>query len=400
MLSSIPTPTAPVPADAFEIQTSGTLSSHRRAYFYQRPQFDVIQAHHWWRIERELGLERPGVVVGFAYNPLYAEHDGRYYQVVREGGGTSRRLDRPADCFYGPSARRSVGTHNRYHEWQYSRHATPADWEAAWEHARGLCPKVVQLLPSQLQAAWPAWSRLRPMGCPVVMTSEVLDAVTREMAATLFTKVVDKMRCWDGGLGFFECRVGRKHVYDELAYVEEVGGTLVSTDLFNFVHPFLRYANGDDATLADGGCRCGVYGRYFVEFRGRICQRVVLGSLPVPGRAIAEDVMRFLTYGYLPSALASEAFRVRHPSHPFADTHVRWQLYQRPDLDFEFRYAGDLTPEQVACLDEAARFIVLRQGDLPRGGLDAAVVGQRLETVRCDDLGGKAKNLSVISEAR
>jgi hypothetical protein len=206
------------------------------------------------------------------------------------------------------------------------------------------------------------------------------------------------MRCWDGGLSFVECREGRLHCLDELCLAEVIDDTLVSTDFFNYIHPFFRYANGDDAELAEGPCDCGIFGRYFPAFHGRVCQRVVIGGESLPGTALIEDITNFLYFGTLPSFRATNALAKQYPNRPFM-VHVRWQLRQRQDGDFEFHYSGDLDAAQLACIEAGVRFIVLREGDLPAGDLDQREPsGQQLDFVRDDSLGDSIKNLSVVSE--
>jgi phenylacetate-coenzyme A ligase PaaK-like adenylate-forming protein len=80
------------------------------------------------------------------------------------------------------------------------------------------------------------------------------------------TWVCDHMRSWDGGATFFTCRHGTYHLMDNLSWVEEVEGRLVSTDYFNLASPFLRYWNGDFCSLEDSYRRCGC-GRLFRPFK-------------------------------------------------------------------------------------------------------------------------------------
>jgi hypothetical protein len=383
------------------IYTAGTTSQVRRGYFYQRPEFDVIQEHQWWRVERAHGITAPGCVVGIAYNPYYAHIDGHLYSADRVTKIPC--LDRPLDdagTHVGPVLRnQAVGSHNTYREWTYSRYTDEKGWRAGWSRIRGLMPKAVLMAPSQVQAAWPAVRDMRPLPCPVVTTGEVLDGATREMAAQLFSGVVDKMRCWDGGMGFAECASGRKHVLDELALVEDLAGVLVSTDLFNYCHPFLRYANGDDGTVVLDGCECGVYGLQFAEFRGRRVQRLMIGGRAVPGTAIAEELTNFLFLGGLPAMRVCEAFRARHgPAHILGDRPIRWQLRQDAAGDFEFLYDGELTAAQLAYLEEGVRFVVLREGDLPLGPADLRPSGHSLRFTRRPALGDSLKHLYVVSE--
>lgn len=80
------------------------------------------------------------------------------------------------------------------------------------------------------------------------------------------TWVCDHMRAWDGGATFFTCRHGTYHLMDNLSWVEEVEGRLVSTDYFNLASPFLRYWNGDNCSMEDSYRRCGC-GRLYRPFR-------------------------------------------------------------------------------------------------------------------------------------
>jgi hypothetical protein len=197
----------------------------------------------------------------------------------------------------------------------------------------------------------------------VIVTGEVLDDGTREIAKRMFSKVIDKMRCWDGGLGFYECSYGRKHVYDELSYLEILDDQLVSTDFFNFCHPFLRYANQDAGIVSEGLCECGVYGRYFVRFDGRETQCLLLDDKVIPGNAIMQEVNNFLFFSRFNSIIFQQSFHKKHGRDNLLQNYeVKWAIRQDHLGELCFYYdCDDLSLESEEYLKDAVTYILLRK---------------------------------------
>jgi phenylacetate-CoA ligase len=62
----------------------------------------------------------------------------------------------------------------------------------------------------------------------------------------------------DGGACAWECgEHGGLHQAMERSIVENVGGDLVTTDLWNYAMPFIRYKNGDRVEFQETQCGCG-----------------------------------------------------------------------------------------------------------------------------------------------
>jgi hypothetical protein len=388
------------------LKTSGTMSAVRREYHYPWPQYEAIENHHWWRIENAWGLTAPGVIVEFFYNPRYLiEQDGyREWNPITEE--TKPLLDDgPEDKLYGPRQILSLGSHNSVYHISYNRITSRQTWAYNLERAAAMKPKLVVMSPSQFQAAWFHTGGFR-FGCPVVMTREVLTKETRRQASEAFTTVIDKMRCWDGGLGFYECPFGRRHVYDELSIVREEDSRLISTDLFNYCHPFINYWNGDTGRLGRGKCGCGVYGSYLEEMNGRVNDAIMIGGVIFPGSILVEDITGFFRFGNTPSGTFNRAFHERYSQDLLKGLDILWRIKQRADETIEFRYFidGNLTGQQQEALGVALRFLVGRDGgDLATSELDKIAGLARVELVFdpavYDKADNRSKTLTVSSDA-
>lgn len=105
----------------------------------------------------------------------------------------------------------------------------------------------------------------------VVSTAETLHDYQRNVIERAFKcKAVNEYGARDGGILAYECKCGKMHATAENAILEVVDektgcavpngtvGTLLVTDLHNFVMPRLRYKVGDRAALSNEQCECGV----------------------------------------------------------------------------------------------------------------------------------------------
>jgi phenylacetate-CoA ligase len=124
-------------------------------------------------------------------------------------------------------------------------------------------------------------STIRPRA--VITTAEVLLASQREMIESQFgCKVFDQYGCGEIESIAYECEAhDGYHVVDEHVIVEVIGkdgksvntgetGSLIITDLDNYVMPFIRYMNGDSAVLSDQSqCSCGRNLSRLVRIMGR-----------------------------------------------------------------------------------------------------------------------------------
>lgn len=129
----------------------------------------------------------------------------------------------------------------------------------------------------------------------VFTTSEVLYPKYRDTISRVFSsEVFDTYGGTDGAGYAFECeRHEGLHIVAENSYMEVVsnegtsvkyGGTgeIITTDLYNYAMPFLRYRTGDMATLEGEPCSCG---------RGLPRLKKILGRSP--DFIIARDGRRF-----------------------------------------------------------------------------------------------------------
>ena len=130
---------------------------------------------------------------------------------------------------------------------------------------------------------------IRPVA--IFTTAEMLLPHHRETIEGQFAcEVFDQYGCYDGGPQAMECPTYRGyHVTAEKAVVEFVGdngkqvpagsaGEILSTDLHNYAMPFIRYAVGDGATVADRPCSCG-RGLPLVEsLQGRVTDVIALSN--------------------------------------------------------------------------------------------------------------------------
>lgn len=115
----------------------------------------------------------------------------------------------------------------------------------------------------------------KPMNFPVIFSCETLTDRVRKDAASLFTKVVDKMYDWTTGFGFYECKEGNRHVYDELClWRPEEEGKIYVKNLFNHFDSSWKISD-DMATIRKGLCGCGVYGGIAESFEGKIFECLV-----------------------------------------------------------------------------------------------------------------------------
>lgn len=121
-----------------------------------------------------------------------------------------------------------------------------------------------------------------PAMVAVFTTSEMLTPAARTSISAAFgCDVLDTYGCNDGGVYAFECeRHDGYHVGDESCLVEVVDdagrpvpdgeiGRIVTTQLVNRAHPFLRYVTGDVGALERRPCPCGRGLARIVDLQGR-----------------------------------------------------------------------------------------------------------------------------------
>ena len=104
-----------------------------------------------------------------------------------------------------------------------------------------------------------------------------------------------------------QCADGTYHLFEDVAHVEIVDpdsdrvlpdgerGEVVGTYLHNLAMPFIRYRQGDLATVSAPGCRCGRTLRVLSSLGGRKLDRFILPS----GRVLTSGWLLDATYSFL-----------------------------------------------------------------------------------------------------
>ena len=119
-------------------------------------------------------------------------------------------------------------------------------------------------------------------------TTESLLSHNREYISKIFgVPVFDQYGCGEVSAISYECsehnglHVNQEHVICEILDNSDLpiynsSGRVVATDLDNYVMPFIRFENGDMATLSDKKCRCGINQPLMKSIEGRSIDTVVL----------------------------------------------------------------------------------------------------------------------------
>ncbi len=329
-----------------KLSTSGSQSSNSRFYHYSMPQYQVIENHHWWRIEKDHELTKPGLVFDLMYQPTY-------------------RLDEPyKECFIKNHPNNDpTGFHNEFKTINYRRNTSQDALINVLNEVKDLNPKVLVCSPSQLEWIYFLTKGKIKFNFPLVTTRETLYDHVREMGDKIFTKVINKMRCWDGGLTFHDCAYGTLHVCDELCYAEEIDGQICTTDFFNYSSPFIRYLNGDAGNLDKKECKCGIFGNYFKKFEGRTTSLIHVGEYAIPGSLIIEDINSLIKFGGCSSSIFSLSMLEKYNGNPFSGTDIIYCIRQKLDESIDFICQSDplLSEMQKQALIDGLNFILYRK---------------------------------------
>lgn len=116
----------------------------------------------------------------------------------------------------------------------------------------------------------------------IFTTGEVLLPHYRSKVQEIFkAQIFDNYGAGDGGIASHECYMHEGlHISEERCIIEIVDendtivengvmGHVLSTDLHNYVFPFIRYKVGDMSYIKNGSCSCGRKSRLFGEVLGR-----------------------------------------------------------------------------------------------------------------------------------
>ena len=334
--------------DTTLLRTSGSQSSLSRSYRYSNPQYLTIENHHWWRIEESHGLTDSGLILDFCY--VSSKDTIEPYLECY--------VDDKVFC-YPP-----VGIHNTYKLFYYRRNTNHSSLISSLKEMQDLNPKIIMCSPSQLEFLYLKSKGEVKFNCPLVTTRETLHPHVRNMGLKMFPKIINKMRCWDGGLTFYECNKGVLHICDELSLVEELADhKLASTDFFNFATPFINYLNGDCGIIEQKLCECGVYGNVFKIFHGRTTSVIKIGDYVITGSLIVEDVNSLFKYGGCSSQIFSYSMNEKYNGNPFVGFDIVYSIRQNKNgnIDFFYHSCPKFTDLQKNALLDGLNFIFFRK---------------------------------------
>lgn len=150
---------------------------------------------------------------------------------------------------------------------------------------RQVRPGVLCVYPSRLLeiAARLDASEARALGLKLIsVNSETSSRDQRSALAGHFgCPVLDEYSTEELGWTAAECAFGESHVWEDMAFLEILDperdrlvqngaqGEIVGTNLHNFATPFIRYRQGDLASLHESTCRCGRTFRAIRDLVGR-----------------------------------------------------------------------------------------------------------------------------------
>lgn len=162
----------------------------------------------------------------------------------------------------------------------------------------------------------------------VSSTTETLLPGDRKVLETTFNApVYNQYGCGEASAIAYECSHHKgMHLTSEHVIVEILDdngqpskgrGNVVITNLDNFIMPFIRYCNGDVATMADTKCSCGVTSPLLSSVDGRACDTIVLRDGSRVHGVFFTDIL--------------------YEKEIFTDKIRRFQVYQDKPGEIEFR---------------------------------------------------------------
>jgi phenylacetate-CoA ligase len=215
----------------------------------------------------------------------------------------------------------------------------------------------------------------------VFTTAEVLLPHQREAISGQFgCDVFDHYSCFDGGPQAMECAEhAGYHVSVERAVVELVdargrwvppgcAGEIISTDLYNYAMPFIRYAVGDRAIGSDEHCPCGRSLPLIRSIEGRTTDVIALGNgvtLSGPALTLAFKDCRIHKYQVVQEGDRKLVIKVvKAAGYTTADTERFLGIIRHhagEGIDIDIQYADDIPTTAAG----KYRFII---GGSPREG--------------------------------
>lgn len=228
--------------ETINLLTSGSSDGIRNSYSYPRKTFKLIDNHHMWRIFDSHGIKSGNAVKIFQ---------------SRTGDGRLK----------GPLQDSSMGLGNL--TWHLMYDPCKADksfWESKIKQIRFLKPVFIYTSPSVFLSMQDFLGSVFEF--PAIFSCESLTENTRKDAMCFFTNVIDKMRDWTTGFGFFECNKGVKHVYDDLCVARQGEGDEIQC--LDFFNPSGKKKISDDrGFICKRKCECGTYGNIVESFQGK-----------------------------------------------------------------------------------------------------------------------------------
>ena len=186
---------------------------------------------------------------------------------------------------------------------------TPTD--EILKRLREIRPHLLTCYPSHLRALA---ADLGPDGCrrlrlkAISVSSELSTQSERDDLAALFgCGVYDEYSTEELTHVAAQCRDKTYHLFEDVAYIETLApdsdqpvppgekGEIVGTYLHNYAMPFIRYRQGDFATLDEGQCSCGWTFRAIRELSGRKLDQFLLPS----GRVLTSGWLLDASYSFL-----------------------------------------------------------------------------------------------------
>lgn len=124
----------------------------------------------------------------------------------------------------------------------------------------GECLSVIRGYPSRLSeiATHLYGKKLAPIRA-VLCTGECLFDYQKKLLEDVFNApIINEYGCQETGISGFTCpEAGLLHLDSDRCFYESLEGELVTTDLFNYTMPLVRYQCGDLIELYDVPCPCG-----------------------------------------------------------------------------------------------------------------------------------------------
>jgi phenylacetate-CoA ligase len=176
---------------------------------------------------------------------------------------------------------------------------------------RAIRPTLLACYPSHLRAIGRELGRegARALGLSgISVSSEPSTAAERADLAALFgCGVYDEYSTEELTRVAAQCSRGTYHLFEDVAFIETLDeatsrptppgarGEVVGTYLHNYAMPFIRYRQGDLASIATRPCACGWRFRALAELGGRKLDQFVLPS----GRVLTSGWLLDASYSFL-----------------------------------------------------------------------------------------------------